>query len=98
VSGFDTKFLVEGMSMATYHMERGCRNFMDLARLLALDLDCDIVQLRPYLRMWFNGARDAMEDAGYDVTGASTAEEVAAAMQCWSMWATADRGQSGSKI
>lgn len=87
MNGLDSDFFREGLTLSTYHLEQGCRNFMDLARLLALDLDCDPHQLRPYLRAWFNGARDAMEDAGYDLAGASSADEVAPAMKCWSMWA-----------
>jgi hypothetical protein len=53
-----------------------------------LDLGCSMEQIRPYLRGWFNGVRDAMEDAGHDMRGASTSEEVAGAIRCWSMWAT----------
>ncbi|GMN03909.1 hypothetical protein [Erythrobacter sp. MTPC3] len=91
MSGIDPELNLDGFTMASYHLERGCRNFIEVARLLALDLDCDMERLRPYLRAWFNGARDAMEDAGYDMTGASTADEVAAAMKCWNLWALADK-------
>jgi hypothetical protein len=33
------------------------------------DLGVEIGQIRRYLRGWYNGARDMMEDAGLDVAG-----------------------------
>ena len=87
VTSVDVELLREGMFMTSYHFERGCRDFISLARLLSLDLNCEMDKLRPYLRMWFIAVREGMEACGDDITGASTAAEIAAAMRCWSMWA-----------
>ena len=89
----DSELLREGMFMTSYHFERGCRDFISLARLLSLDLNCDMDKLRPYLRMWFIAVREGMEACGDDITGASTTAEIATAMRCWPMWAYAQKLQ-----
>ena len=35
-------------------------------------------KIRPYLRSWYNGARDMMEDMGADIQGMDNAETVRA--------------------
>lgn len=87
MSGFDPEMFSDGAQLAGFHLEAGQRNFMEVSRIIAAELDTDLVKLRPYLRAWFNGARDALEDFGIDVGDASTHEEVTAAMGCFSMWA-----------
>lgn len=87
MSEFDSEMFSGGAQIAGFHLEAGQRNFMEVSRIIATELDSDLFTLRPYLRAWFNGARDALEDFGIDVSGASTTEEVAAAMGCFSMWA-----------
>jgi hypothetical protein len=87
VSEFDTKVFTGGAQLAAFHIEAGQRNFMEVCRIIAKELDSDLFTLRPYLRAWFNGARDVLEDFGIDVSGASMTEEVAAAMGCFAMWA-----------
>lgn len=83
----DSELLREGMFMTSYHFGRGCRDFISLARLLSLDLNCEMDKLRRYLRIWFIAVREGMEACGDDITGASTAAEIASAMRCWTMWA-----------
>lgn len=83
----DPEIFSAGSQLAAFHMEAGQRNFMELARVIAAELDTNVTALRPYLRAWFNGARDALEDFGIDVSDASSAAEVAAAMRCFAMWA-----------
>lgn len=87
MSGFDPEMVSDGAQLAGFHLEAGQRNFMEVSRIIAAELNTDLIKLRPYLRAWFNGARDALEDFGIDVRDASTHEEVAAAMRCFSMWA-----------
>ena len=87
MSGFDPEMFSDGAQLAGFHLEAGQRNFMEVSRIIATELNTDLIKLRPYLRAWFNGARDALEDFGIDVRDASTHEEVAAAMGCFSMWA-----------
>ena len=87
MSAFDAELFSDGAQIAAFHLEAGQRNFMEVCRAIAADVDTDLVKLRPYLRAWFNGARDALEDVGIDVGDASTHEEVTAAMGCFSMWA-----------
>ncbi|GAA0270615.1 hypothetical protein GCM10009127_08410 [Alteraurantiacibacter aestuarii] len=84
---FDPETFSDNVQLAGFHMEAGQRNFMELVRIIAADLDTSMTALRPYLRAWFNGARDALEDFGIDVSDASSADEVAAAMRCFAMWA-----------
>lgn len=87
MSDFDPEMFSDGAQLAGFHLEAGQRNFMEVSRIIAAELDTDLVNLRPYLRAWFNGARDALEDFGIDVSDASSPDEVAAAMRCFSMWA-----------
>lgn len=87
MSDFDVEIFTSGAQLTAFHLEAGERNFMEICRILAVELDVDLNALRPYLRAWFNGARDVLDDFGVDVSNANSAEEVAAAMKCWSMWA-----------
>lgn len=84
---FDPTIFSDRAQLAGFHMEAEQRNFMELARIIAAELDANLIALRLYLRAWFNGARDALEDFGIDVSDASSADEVAAALRCFAMWA-----------
>jgi len=74
----DTEILQDGFMLAGYHLERGARRFTDFAQATADDLGVSVWSLRPYLRAWYNGARDMMEDAGLDVAGMDGPEVVRA--------------------
>jgi hypothetical protein len=67
-TALNPKMLEMGVELAVGYIERGVRKFADVAMRLAADGDAPLERLRPYLRAWYNGARDMMEDAGYDVS------------------------------
>lgn len=77
-AGIDPEVLAMGTELAVFHIEAGVRKFADFARAMASDLDLPLDKVRPYLRSWFNGARDMMEDAGHSVEGMDSAETVRA--------------------
>ena len=62
--GIDPEILAIGTEMAAYHIEAGARKFADYARHMIDDLGDAI---RPYLKSFYNGARDLPEvqEAGY---------------------------------
>lgn len=61
--GIDPEILAIGTEMAAYHIEAGARKFADYAKHMTEDLGDGI---RPYLKAFYNGARDLpeMEAAG----------------------------------
>lgn len=75
-SGLDPEILAIGTELAVFHIEAGVRKFADFARAMSADLDVPISRLRPYLRGWFNGARDIMEDSGISIDGMDSPETV----------------------
>lgn len=77
-SGIDPEIMAIGAELAVYHIERGARKFAALAKNIANDLDMSVEKIRPYLRSWYNGARDMMEDMGADIQGMDSAETVRA--------------------
>jgi hypothetical protein len=77
-SGIDPEIMAIGAELAVYHIERGARKFAALAKNIAADLDVSVEKIRPYLRSWYNGARDMMEDMGADIQGMDNAETVRA--------------------
>ena len=62
--GIDPEILAIGTEMAVYHIEKGARAFADYAKGMIEDLGDAI---RPYLKAFYNGARELpeMEEAGY---------------------------------
>lgn len=56
--GVDPEILSIGIEMAVYHLEKGSRKFADYATAMIADLG-DVV--RPYLKAFYNGARDLPE-------------------------------------
>lgn len=56
--GIDPEILAIGTEMAAYHIEAGARKFADYARHMIDDLGNAI---RPYLKSFYNGARDLPE-------------------------------------
>lgn len=77
-SGIDPEILALGTELAVFHIEAGVRKFADFAKTMAEDLGQPLEKVRPYLRSWFNGARDMMEDAGHSVDGMDNADTVRA--------------------
>lgn len=77
-SGIDPEIMAIGAELAVYHIERGARKFAALAKNIENDLDVSVEKIRPYLRSWYNGARDMMEDMGADIQGMDNAETVRA--------------------
>lgn len=86
-AGIDPEILAIGTELAVYHIEKGARRFTALARAIASDLGADLDSLRKYLRGWYNGARDMMEDSGESVAGMDDADEVGRAMRTFADWA-----------
>lgn len=77
-SGIDPEILAIGTELAVYHIERGARKFSAFAKNIANDLGVSVDKIRPYLRSWYNGARDMMEDMGADIQGMDSADTVRA--------------------
>tara|TARA_R110000824_G_scaffold401790_1_gene616438 strand:- start:15152 stop:27736 length:12585 start_codon:yes stop_codon:yes gene_type:complete len=66
-SGFDPELMAAGLELSAFHIEAGARKFGQYAKAIANDLDMTMTELKPYLRAWYNGARDFLEDSGQDV-------------------------------
>ena len=64
--GIDPEILAIGTEMAAFHIEAGARKFADYAKKMIEDLGDAI---RPYLKSFYNGARELpeVEAAGYSV-------------------------------
>lgn len=77
-AGIDPEILAIGTELAAFHIEAGARRFGAFARAVADDLDQSLESLRPYLRAWYNGARDMMEDSGLSIDGMDDADAVRA--------------------
>ena len=58
--GIDPEILAIGTEMAVYHIEKGSRKFAEYATAMIVDLGDAI---RPYLKAFYNGARDLPEVA-----------------------------------
>ena len=58
VIGIDPEMLAIGTEMAVYHIEKGARQFIPYAKAMIEDLGDAI---RPYLKSFYNGARDLPE-------------------------------------
>lgn len=56
--GIDPEILAIGTEMAVYHIEKGARKFAEYAKAMIEDLGDAI---RPYLKSFYNGARDLPE-------------------------------------
>lgn len=58
--GIDPEILAIGTEMVVYHLEKGARKFTEYATAMVADLGDSI---RPYLKAFYNGARDLPEVA-----------------------------------
>lgn len=56
--GVDPEMLTIGTEMAVYHIEKGARKFTEYAKAMIEDLG---EAIRPYLKAFYNGARDLPE-------------------------------------
>lgn len=56
--GVDPEMLAIGTEMAVYHIEKGARKFTEYAKAMIEDLG---EAIRPYLKAFYNGARDLPE-------------------------------------
>ena len=56
--GIDPEILAIGTEMAVYHLEKGARKFAEYAKSMIADLGDTI---RPYLKAFYNGARELPE-------------------------------------
>ena len=60
--GIDPEMLSLGMELAAGHIDRGIKKFADFAKVMIDDLG-DAV--RPYIKAFYNGAHDMIEDGGH---------------------------------
>lgn len=73
-SGLDPETLAFGMELAAGHIDRGIKKFADFAKVMIADLGDAI---RPYLKAFYNGARDLPEIQGNGLAAEmNTYEEV----------------------
>jgi N12 class adenine-specific DNA methylase len=82
-SGIDPEILSMGTELAVFHIEAGARKFADFTKAMVADLGLSMDQAKRFLRGWYNGARDMMEDAGApvgDMDAALSQEEAQAIM------------------
>lgn len=79
-AGIDPEILALGAELAAFHIEAGARRFADFAKAVAGDMGTSVEKLRPFLRAWYNGARDMLEDSGQDIAGTDDADAVRAAL------------------
>lgn len=53
-SGIDPEMMMDGITLAGYHIEKGARTFAAYARAMLADLGDDV---RPYLKSWYMGVK-----------------------------------------
>ena len=73
-SGIDPEMLMDGITLAGYHIEKGARTFAAYAKAMMDDLGDGV---KPYLKSWYMGAKYDPRAAGFD--GMSTAADVESA-------------------
>lgn len=54
-SGVDPEFLIDGITLSGYHIEKGARTFSAYAKAMIADLGDKV---KPYLKQWYNALRD----------------------------------------
>ena len=67
--GIDPEILAIGTEMAVYHLEKGARKFTEYAKAMIADLGDAI---RPYLKSFYNGARNLPEVEGGEIAADMT--------------------------
>jgi hypothetical protein len=91
-AGIDPEILEMGTVLTAFHVEAGARKFVDLVHAITSDLEVEKEKICPYLRSWYNGARDLLEDFGFDITGMDTPEEVRATLNELSKESSSSQG------
>ena len=71
--GIDPEILAIGTEMAVYHLEKGARKFTEYAKAMIADLGDAI---RPYLKAFYNGARNLPEVEGGEIAADMTPYDV----------------------
>lgn len=79
--GLDKEMLEWGIVLTGAHLEAGVRKFADLAAVLANELGVSQFKIKPYLRSWYNGARDVLEDHGFSIEGMDSPDVVLAELK-----------------
>lgn len=72
-SGLDPEMMMDGITLAGYHIEKGARTFAAYARAMVDDLGDGV---KPYLKSFYNALRDY---PGFDASGMTAYESVAGA-------------------
>jgi hypothetical protein len=54
-SGIDPEFLIDGITLSGYHIEKGARTFAAYSKAMIEDLGDKV---KPYLKQWYNAVRD----------------------------------------
>lgn len=62
-SGLDPEMMMDGITLAGYHIEKGARTFAAYARAMLADLGDGV---RPYLKSWYMGVKYDPRAAGFD--------------------------------
>jgi N12 class adenine-specific DNA methylase len=71
-SGIDPEMMMDGITLAGYHIEKGARSFAAYARAMADDLGDGV---KPYLKSWYMGIKYDPRAAGFDgMDSAATVE------------------------
>lgn len=63
-AGYDPELFQIGAEMAAYHVEAGARKFADFAKRMLADIGEEV---RPYLKLFYNGVRDFPGMESYEV-------------------------------
>ncbi|WP_295449618.1 hypothetical protein [uncultured Thiodictyon sp.] len=67
-TALDPNTMLAGMTLSVSYIETGTQRFVDFAKRVSEDLAKPLTELRPYLRAWYNSARDMLDEAGQDVS------------------------------
>jgi hypothetical protein len=77
----DAELLALGVELSAHRMERGAIGFYAAALSIASALRVEPNRLSRFLRPWYEGARDLLEDHGRDMSHADGPEAVRAALR-----------------
>lgn len=73
-SGIDPEMMIDGITLAGYHIEKGARTFAAYARAMLADLGDGV---RPYLKSWYMGVKYDPRAASLDGMDSAAAVESA---------------------
>lgn len=75
-SGIDPEMMMDGITLAGYHIEKGARTFAAYARAMIEDLGDGV---KPYLKSWYMGVKYDPRAASFDGMDGAAAVEAAGA-------------------